>query len=47
MFNPEHRVPLREVVQQGFDQIRSQVLTQLKASIEELLGGEWGRMGPA
>lgn len=40
MFNPENRVPLREVVQQGFDQIRSQVLAQLKATIEGLLGAE-------
>jgi hypothetical protein len=42
MFNPKNTVPLREVVQQGSDRIRSQVLTQLKATIEELLGGERG-----
>jgi len=43
MLIPENRVPLREIVQQGFDQIRSQVLGQLKATIEGLLGAERDR----
>lgn len=43
MFNAENRIPLPEVVQQAFDQIRAEVRARLKATIEGLLAAERDR----